>query len=725
MTTMERDRTAQANMDRRTFLQTSLLASGALLVGVGRSDPAAGAIEAGQAWAPNLYIRLETDNRVTIVSKNPEAGQGVKTAFPMVVAECLDVDWTSVDVEQAPLDDRYGRQVIGGSRGTPDGWNDLRIAGTAARHLLVAAAAARWGVLTGECSTKNGQVLHAASGRSASYSSLRSAAAELPVPDVSDLRLKSRPEEFNLLGTFVPGVDNPDILTGQPLFGCDTRLGGMLYAVYEKCPSFGGRVRTANVDEVRALPGVTHAFVVEGTDNLEGLLPGVAIVATTWWEANEARQKLRVDWSTGHADSSAEYERRAAGLKDQPGDTLRADGDVERALGSAAQIIEASYYYPFVSHANMEPQNCTALLHESGRLELWAPSQNPRGGRQLIAQTLGIPEDRIHVNLTRIGGGFGRRLRHDAMVEAAWIAREVGKPVQLQWTREDDMRHDFYRPAAWHHFRAGVNDDGRMTAFDHHFVSFGRNGQPISGAGLPRNHYPAGLVPSFRLRQSLIESRVPTGPWRSPGHSAFCWAYQSFFDEVALAAGRDQLEFRLDLLSRSFGEPPLDLKRTSGTLRVAAERAGWGRDPGPNRGLGMAFHFDHGGFVSHVAEVSAERNRVRVEKVWSGIDIGPVINLSGARNQVEGCVVDALSTAQLEITFAGGAAEQGNFDDYGLLRISQAPEIECHFLQTDNPPSGLGEPPIAPATPAITNAIFAATGTRIRTLPMRRSGIVV
>ena len=232
-------------------------------------------------------------------------------------------------------------------------------------------------------------------------------------------------------------------------------------------------------------------------------------------------------------------------------------------------------------------------------------------------------------------------------------------------------------------------------------------------------------MPNFRLRQSLIESRVPTGPWRSPGHSAFCWAYQSFFDEVALAAGRDQLEFRLELLSRSFGEPPLDLERTSGTLRTAAEKAGWGRDPGPNRGLGLAFHYDHGGFVSHVAEVAADGNRVRVEKVWSGIDIGPVINLSGARNQVEGCVVDALSTAQLEITFAGGAAEQGNFDEYGLLRISQAPEIECHFIQTDNPPSGLGEPPIAPATPAIANAIFAATGTRIRALPMRRSGIVV
>ena len=718
-------RTAGARMDRRSFLQVSLLASGALLVGVARNDDATAAGLEGETWAPNLYVRIERDGRVTIVSKNPEAGQGVKTAFPMVVAECLDVDWQDVRVEQAPLDDRYGRQVIGGSRGTPDGWDDLRIAGTGARKLLISAAALQWGVAPGECSTSNGQVLHEASGRSAPYAVLLDAAAELPAPDVATLELKSRPEEFKLLGRFVPGVDNPQILTGKPLFGCDTRLDGMLYAVYEKCPAFGGKVRSANVDEIRALPGVTHAFVVEGTDNLEGLLPGVAIVASSWWEANTARQSLRVDWATRHADSSAEYTRQAATLKDQAGETLRADGQVEEALQSAEKIVEASYYYPFVSHANMEPQNCTALLHESGKLELWAPSQNPKGGRELLSQTLGIPEERIHVNLTRIGGGFGRRLRHDPMVEAAWIAREVRRPVQLQWTREDDMRHDFYRPAAWHHFRAGIDGEGRMSAFDHHFVTFGRGGQTVSGANLPPNHYPAGLVPNFRLRQSLIETNVPTGPWRSPGHSAFCWPYQSFFDEVALVAGRDLLEFRLDLLSRRFGDTPYDLERMAGTLRVAAEKAGWGRKLAPSRGLGMAFHYDHGGFVSHVAEVVANGDSVRVEKVWSGIDVGPVINLSGARNQVEGCVVDALSTAQLEITFADGAAQQGNFDDYGLLRINQAPEVECHFIQSDFPPSGLGEPPIAPATPAIANAIFAATGVRIRELPFKRSGIKV
>jgi len=711
-------------MDRRSFLKVSLLASGALVIGCGRFDSAtANELEDG-TWIPNLYVRIDTDGNITIVSKNPEAGQGVKTAFPMVVAECLNVDWKTVSVEQAPLDDRYGRQAIGGSRGTPDGWDDLRVAGTAACQLLVSAAAEEWGVSVDTCKAESGFVVHEASGRSARYETLLETAASLPVPDVGELQLKSRPADFSLLGTFVPGVDNHKIVTGQPLFGCDTRLDGMLYAVYAKCPVFEGKVRSANVDEIRKLPGVTHAFVVEGTDDLRGLRSGVAIVAETWWQANSARKRLHVDWDTNHAASSADYEKRAELLRAESGETQGSAGDVDKAMGGASQIVEASYYYPFVSHANMEPQNCTALYRESGQLELWAPTQNPKGGRRLISRTLGIPEDRIHVNLMRIGGGFGRRLRNEFMAEVAWIAREIRRPVQLQWTREDDIRHDYYRPAAWHDFKAGLDSDGRMIAFDHHFITFGVDGETVSGADLSPQHYPAGLVPNFRLRRSLIETNAPTGPWRSPGHSAYGWAYQSFFDEVALAAGRDPFEFRLDLLSRSFGKTQIDRQRASDVLKLAAKKAGWGsREVGDNRGLGIAFHYDHGAYVAYVAEVFADGSLINVDKVFAVVDCGPVINLSGAKNQVEGGFVDALSTANLEITFANGAAQQSNFTDYELLRIGQAPDIECHFIQSDNSPSGLGEPPLAPAAPAVCNAIFAATGTRVRKLPFSRSGI--
>ena len=712
-------------MDRRAFLKTSLLASGALLIGIGSCAREESGEIAGETWIPNLYVRIDPDGKITIVSKNPDAGQGVKTAFPMVVAECLEVDWKDVHVEQAPADNRYGRQALGGSRGTPDGWDDLRIAGTGALYLLLGAAAKEWAVPMAECSAASGIVTHEPSGRSKAYANLLATAATLPAPDVSDLELKSRPSEFKLLGTRVTGVDNQKILTGAPIFASDIRLDGMLYAVYQKCPVFGGRARRANLEEILAMPGVTHAFIVPGTDEYNGLQPGVAIVAESFWEANEARKALTVDWETTHADSSEDYARQAAALAAEQGEILRHDGDADAAFADAANIVEARYHYPFVSHATMEPMNCTAVLHESGKLELWSPSQNPQVQRTYIAETLGIPEDQIHVNQLRIGGAFGRRSRQDFSVEAAAIARETGKPVQVLWTREEDMAHDFYRPPAWHHFRAGLSAEGEMIAFDHHFITLGAGGKTVSGASLSQKHYPAGLVPNFRLRRSIIETNVPTGPWRSPGHSAYAFAYQGFFDEVAVAAGRDPLEFRLDLLSKNYGELQLDPERAAGTLRLAAEKAGWGREMEANRGLGIAFHFDHRGHVAHVAEVTTDGNRYSLDKVYAAVDVGPVLNMSGAMNQVEGCVIDGLSTTRLETTMAGGSAQQVNFDEYPLLRIDKAPDVECHFIQNDVAPTGLGEPPFPPVAPAIANAIFAANGVRIRELPFQKSGMTL
>jgi isoquinoline 1-oxidoreductase beta subunit len=371
----------------------------------------------------------------------------------------------------------------------------------------------------------------------------------------------------------------------------------------------------------------------------------------------------------------------------------------------------------------MEPQNCTAMMHEDGRMEIWAPTQNAAAGRGMISELLGLPEEKIHVNQMRMGTAFGRRSRRDFMSETGWIAHKVGKPVQLKWTREDDFAHDFYRPEGWHHIRAGLDENGRMIAWDHHFITLGLDGETISGANLSKNHYPAGLVPNFRFRQSIIESRIRTGPWRSPGSSAYCWVFQSFFDEVALAAGRDPLEFRLDLLSNPVGKPSLDLERAKNTLKLAADKAGWGRDPGANRGLGIAFHTSQRGYAAHVAEVESDGKRIKAKKVWSAIDVGPILNMGGAKHQVEGCVIDALSSTLQEMTFEDGAAQQSNFNDYALLRFEQAPEVQCHFIQNDIPPTGLGEPPFNPAVPAYTNAIFAAAGVRVRDLPLQKAGI--
>lgn len=712
-------------IDRRAFIKITALSTGAITFGV--AHVANSGTNNKTMWEPNLYVRIDKNNAITIVSKNPECGQGVKTAFPMVVAECLEVEWKNVKVEQAKLDTRYGRQAAGGSRGTPDGWDDLRIAGTAAKEVLIQAAAKKWRVDAKKCFADKGKVHLKGKNKSATYGELINVAAKLEAPDIKSLKLKKDPKEFKLLGRRISGVDNKQIFTGEAIFGCDVRLDGMLYAVYQKSPNFGAKVISANVEEIKKQPGVTHAFVVEGTKNLKGLAPGVAIVADSWWRADQARKKLKVEWGKQQHDNSSDYALEAQKLlKNASSATVkRHDGNIDSGLKNAAKIIEATYYYPFVSHANLEPQNCTAAYDsKNNSMEIWAPTQRPLGARDIVAKTLGINAEDITVNITRIGGGFGRRLISDFVIEAAWIAKQVGKPVQLQWSREDDMLHDHYRPGAWHHFKAGINSKGSMTAFDHHFISFGKNGRPVAGASLSPKHYPAGLVPNFRLRESLIDSNAPTGPWRSPGHSAYCWAYQSFFDEVALAGGRDLLDFRMELLAE--GDTPLDLDRLRGVLKFTADKAGWGKKLGKNRGMGMGFHFDHGGFTAHVAEVSNEGNgKIRVEKVHSGSDVGPIINLNGAENQVQGAVVDALSTATLEITFADGEAQQRNFDSYALLRMDQAPEVEAHFLQTDNSPAGLGEPPIAAATPAITNAIFAATGVRIRELPLVKAGIRV
>jgi len=721
---------SRASTSRRDFLKVSAAVGGGLLLTFSLprlARAAMGEAESGNAML-NAYVRIAPDNIVTIMSKNPEIGQGIKTMLPMLIAEELDVDWSQVHTEQAMLDPaHYGRQFAGGSMATPLNWGPMRKVGAAARQMLVEAAAQRWNVAASECETASGQVRHKPSGRTLSYGALATAAAKLPVPDLRSVKLKD-PKDYKIIGHSIPGVDSPKVVRGEPLFGIDTVVPGMLYAVFQKCPVFGGKVASANVDAVSKLPGVRHAFVVEGGRNLQGLMPGVAIVADSWWRAEKARQKLEVKWHEGATrDQSSEgFAKQAAQLGAQaPAHSLRADGDAAGALKSAAHVVEAAYFYPFLAHAPLEPMNCTAHV-QGDKAEIWAPTQNPEPGRKLVAHTLGLDEENIAVHMTRVGGGFGRRLMNDYMVEAAWISKAIGAPVKLVWNRADDMQHDFYRPAGWHFLKGGLDGDGKLIAWQQHFVSFGHNGHFARSANLDADTYPAGRVPNLSYGYSLIPLGVPTGPLRAPGDNGLAFVFQSFIDEMARAAGKDPLQFQIDLLGKDELLPAKGKGFNTGRSRAVLERvrevSGWGKGSLPPRtGLGVAFYYSHFGYFAEVVEAAvANDGQVKINKVWAVGDIGSqVINPTAAENMAQGAILDGFGEAlNQKITIENGRVVEANFDTFEPLRLTQAPPIEVHFIKSDNSPTGLGEPPLPAAIPALCNAIFAATGKRVRTLPI-------
>jgi isoquinoline 1-oxidoreductase beta subunit len=510
----------------------------------------------------------------------------------------------------------------------------------------------------------------------------------------------------------------------------------MLYAVYDKCPVFGGKVLSANLDAVKALPGVRDAFVIDGTSNLNGLMPGVAIVAESTWAAFSARKQLRVTWDEGKAagQSWTGFVAKANELSKKPGaKVLRKDGDAAAALAKAAKTVEAAYVYPFISHATAEPQNCTAQF-KNGALELWAPTQNPGSGHEAVAATLGIPKEKITVHITRSGGGFGRRLSSDYMLEAAAIALKIPSPVKLVWSREDDLRHDHFRAGGFHYLRGGVDTAGKLVAWHNHFVTFANGERPGSGATLSGDEFPGRWVENLLLEQTAIDCGIPMGPWRAPGSNVFAWVIQSFIDELAHAGGRDPLEFRLELLGNrdevptsTTGGVNYNVARMRNVLKAVAERVGWGNKFPRGRGQGIAFHFSHRGYVAEVAEVTVSKTgELKVDRVVVVSDIGAqIVNLSGAENQVQGAVVDGLGTLMFqELDINRGRIVQGNFGDYPMIRMPDAPtRIEVHFLKTNYPVTGLGEPPLPPLAPAVCNAIFAATGKRIRQLPLSRTDL--
>jgi isoquinoline 1-oxidoreductase beta subunit len=551
-----------------------------------------------------------------------------------------------------------------------------------------------------------------------------------------------KPKDFKLLGKRIAQFDTMKIVTGKSLFGIDVKFPGMLYAVYEKCPAFGGKVVSANLDQIKALPGVKDAFVLEGSGKVKELVPGVAIIADSTWAAFSARKQLQVKWDEGKVASESwdGFVAQAKEKASQPGArSLRKDGDPDAALASAAKTVQAEYIYPFISHANLEPQNTTAHWKD-GVMEVWSPTQIPNIGAQMITRVLGVPADKIKLHITRAGGGFGRRISADYLIEAAAIAQKVNAPVKLTWTREDDLKHDHYRPGGLHFLKGGVDAQGKVIAWKNHFFTFGEGGAAGSGGSLSGDEFPGRWIPNYQAEQTMFETGWPMGPWRAPGSCVFAWVIHSFIDELAHAAGRDPLELRLELLGDKDLMPNTagpnakgpaggyNVARMRNVLKFTAEKAGWGKKKFPKgQGAGIAFHFSHQGFFAQVAEVTVSKDgQLKVDRVVCGCDIGAqVVNLSGAENQVEGSIIDGLGAMMTqELNIEKGRVVQSNFHDYPLIRITESPtKIETHFLKTNNRTTGLGEPALPPVAPAVCNAIFAATGKRIRQMPLSRTDL--
>jgi len=739
-------------MNRRSFLQLTALAGGGLALNLYRSPlNSAEAQGTPPELTPQAFIHIGSDGVVTIMARASESGQGMRNMLPMLIAEELDVDWKDVRVQQAELNEKiYGAQFSGGSANTPEGWEPMRRVGAAGRQLLITAAAQTWSVPEAECTTQSGRVLHAASSRSASYGELATKASGLPAPALSSVKLKD-PKDYRIIGHSQTGVDTHAIVTGKPIFGIDVQLPGMLHAAIEKAPVFAGKVKSANIDQIKALPGVRHVLVIEGgitpaayTPWEPGMEPGIAIVADTWWQAQQARKHLKVDWDLGPAatQSTDGFRKKAAELlQAPPRTTVRKYGDVDAALKSSANVVDATYEFPFIAHVTLEPQGATAHWKD-GKLEMWSTSTLPGDGRSLVAKTLGIQESDITTHMMRSGGSFGRRLQNDWLVEAAWIAKQIDAPVKLLWSREDDVAHDPFRPGGTMGLKGGLDAQGKLTAWRQHFVTYGDDKHSTSGGGIGGDAYPADFPPAYALYTSSQPLMLRTGALRAPGDNAYCWVAQSFLDELAHAAKRDPLDFQLELLSNKkapwssserdavgdhepTGPSVLIPERYKGVLELVAEKSGWAnRSKTPGRGMGIAAWFCHLGYFAVVADVGVDaQNKVTVHRIWAAGDVGSqIINPAAAENIAFGGIIEGMSHMGQEITLEDGKVQQSNFQNHPIMRMRQAPKIEVYWRKTDFSPTGLGEPTLPPTLPAVSNAIFAATGKRIRSLPLQRSG---
>ena len=690
---------SRPTINRREFLETGVAAGASLLIGFHLPAFDRGA---AKPFKPNAWIEIRPDGVVTIWTGRSEMGQGVKTAMPMIVAEELEADWTRVQVTQADADPAYGDQFTVGSRSVRSGFEPLRQAGAAAREMLVGAAALTWKVPREACRARNGMVEHVATGRRLGYGDLAALAATLPVPADPPLKPSS---EFRILGTRVPRVDTPDKVDGAAVFGLDVRVPGMVYATVARCPVFGGRVKSFDPAPALAVPGVQRVVQISS---------GVAVVADRTWAAFAGKKALKIEWDEGKVAqwSSDGIWRAFAAAAARSGEVVRTVGDVDAGLKGAARTVEATYQAPYLAHACMEPMNCTAQVR-GNRCEVWAPTQNPQGIERAAAKLTGLPVEAITVHVTYLGGGFGRRGGPmDYATEAVELAKQIAAPVQVVWTREDDIQNAVYRPATYNVLRGGLDGRGAPVAWSHRLVG-PEGGSFLLTRGADELIYP---VPHFRLERVIEDPGVPVAPWRGVGPSQNGWVVESFVDELAHAAGKDPYAYRRELVA---GHP-----RLVQVLDLAAERAGWSSAPPAGRARGIALWQFGDTFLAQVAEVSvAGDGAVRVHRVVCAMDCGVVVNPAGVEAQVQSAIIYGLTAALYgEITLDRGRVTQSNFNDYRMLGLAECPELEVHLVRSDAAPGGVGEAGLPPIAPAVCNAVFAGTGKRIRRLPIGRVG---
>jgi isoquinoline 1-oxidoreductase beta subunit len=702
-------------MNRRDFIKVVSTAGSGLVLGfyLPSTNKLSGKPLSSALFEPNAWIKVQPDNIIRIMVGKSEMGLGVLTSLPMIIAEEMDLDFSKVVVEKASANrKKYGWQMTGGSNSVSGGYKKLRQAGATAREMLVMAAAQEWGVSKSECKTKNGIVIHESTGKELSYGDLAEKARNIEVPKKPILKDK---KDFSIIGQNVKRTDTLSKTNGTAQFGMDVQLDGMVYATVVHSPVFGGSLKSFNQASVRGISDIIKIFEIES---------GLAIVAKNTWAALKASKQIKIKWNQGEAAGLDDEKIRKVliNASKKKGSVVRKEGDVKKALKSSKNIIEALYESPLQAHATMEPMNCTAYVQKD-KCQVWAGTQDPNGARKIASKITGLSKKKVEVNVTFLGGGFGRRAFNDYVNEAVEISKKMMKPVKMIWSREEDMQHDYYRPSSVHVMKGAFDQNDNLTTFKHRIVApsilftqvvkipfpFKEKADIIAVEGAKHLPY---KIPNMQVDYQMTKTPIPLGWWRSVYNSQNAFATECFMDELAEKSGKDPVQFRLGLLPKS--------SRDAGVIKMVAEKSGWNDFKNGTMYQGISCHKSFGTWVAQVARVSIENNKVKVHEVFCAVDCGTVINPAIVKAQISSAIIFGLSaTLKSKITMKNGRISQSNFDDFDVLRMNEAPKIHVYLAENDKAPKGVGEPGLPPIAPAVVNAVYAATGNRIRNLPIQ------